>query len=52
MALNLILDPVDGATRNALMRCTLDGSCARMTEIVPMPNCDTAMAARYVIVRP
>jgi hypothetical protein len=51
VALNLILDPVDGVTRNAILRCTLDGTCARLTETVPMPDFDTMMAARYGIVR-
>lgn len=51
VALNVILDPVDGFTRNALMRCTIDGACTRLTETVPMPDFDTTMAPRYGIVR-
>lgn len=51
VGLNLILDPVNGLTQNALMRCTLDGACTRLTETVPMPDFETTMAPRYGIVR-
>jgi hypothetical protein len=50
VALNLILAPVSGVEQNALLRCTLDGTCTRLTETVPMPDFGTTMAARYGIV--
>ncbi len=51
VALNLILAPVDGIEQNALMRCTIDGTCTRLTETVPLPEFGTEMAPRYTIVR-
>lgn len=51
VALNLVLAPVDGVEQNALMRCTVDGECTRLTETVAMPDFGTTMAPRYGIVR-
>lgn len=51
VVLNLVLGQGTDATRNALLRCTLDGTCTRLVDTVPMPDFGTTMAPRYRIVR-